>query len=94
LAIVIPFTTKKPVKEISNTLYIPAKVMPGVLGRTECWALCDMPQTICTDRLRTVFSGNKNKYNRRINQSDSILPSEYFRQILDKTAKIINPIFF
>jgi len=91
LAIVIPFTTKKPAKEVTNTLYVPAKIMPGVLGRAECWALCDMPQTICTDRLRTVFSGNKNKYNRRINQADSILPVEYFMQVLEKTAKLVYP---
>jgi len=91
LAVIIPFTTKKPAKEISNTLYIPAKVMPGVLGRTECWALCDMPQTVCTDRLRTVFSGNKNKYKRRINQADSKLSAEYFKQVREKTARLINP---
>jgi len=59
LTIVIPFTTKLPTKDISNVLYIPFGIMPGVLGRSECWALCDMPQTISFDRLRTVYSGNK-----------------------------------
>jgi uncharacterized protein YifN (PemK superfamily) len=86
LAIVIPFTTKKPYKKNANALHIPSGIMPGVLGRTECWALCDMPQTICTHRLKTVFSGNKNEYQRRINQADSILPDEFFRQIVEKSA--------
>ena len=91
LAIVIPFTTKKPVNDLSNILYIPAGIMPGVLGRTECWALSNMPQTICIDRLRTVYSGSKNNYFRRINQKDSKLPPEYFKQIIEKSAKLINP---
>ena len=91
LAIVIPFTTKKPIKDISNTIHIPAGIMPGVLGRTECWALCDLPQTICIDRLRTVYSGSNNNYFRRINQNDSKLPLEYFKQIIEKSAKLINP---
>ena len=92
LAIVIPFTTKKPYKKDTNALYIPAGKMPGVLGRTECWALCDMPQTVCTHRLRTVFSGNKNEYQRRINQADSILPSEFFKQIIEKSALLLCPL--
>jgi uncharacterized protein YifN (PemK superfamily) len=92
LAIVIPFTTKKPYKENTNALHIPAGIMPGVLGRTECWALCDMPQTVGTDRLKTVFSGKKNEYQRRINQADSILPAEYFRRIIEKSALLLCPL--
>jgi uncharacterized protein YifN (PemK superfamily) len=92
LAIVIPFTTKKPYKKNANVLHIPAGIMPGVLGRTECWALCDMPQTVCTHRLKTVFSGNKNEYQRRINQADSILPVEFFRQIIEKSALLLCPL--
>jgi uncharacterized protein YifN (PemK superfamily) len=92
LAIVIPFTTKKPFKRDTNALHIPAGAMPGVLGRAECWALCDMPQTVCTHRLRTVFSGDRNKYRRRINQPDSILPVEYFRQIAEKSALLFYPL--
>ena len=88
---VIPFTTKKPAKDILNTLHIPIGIMPGVLGRTECWALCDMPQTVCTDRLKTVYSGSNNNYYRRINQKDCKLPEEYFSQIIRKTANLINP---
>ena len=91
LAIVIPFTTKVPAKDTSNTLHIPTGIMPGVLGRTECWALCDMPQTISINRLKTVYSGNKNDYQRRINQTNSILPAVYFKQIIEKSIKIINP---
>jgi len=89
LAIVIPFTTKRPYKKNTNALHIPAGKMPGVLGRTECWALCDMPQTVCTDRLKTVFSGKKNEYQRRINQADSILPAEFFIQIIEKSALLL-----
>jgi hypothetical protein len=59
--------------------------------KKECWALCDMPQTVCTHRLKTVFSGNKNEYQRRINQTDSILPPEFFKQIVEKSAYIIMP---
>ena len=89
LAIVVPFTTKLPVKDKSNTLHIPSGIMPGVLGRNECWALCDMLQTVCVDRLRTVYSGNKNDYHRRINQVASILPTNYFNQIIEKCVKLI-----
>jgi uncharacterized protein YifN (PemK superfamily) len=35
LAIVIPFTTKKPYKKNASALYIPERIMPGVLGRTD-----------------------------------------------------------
>jgi len=90
LAIVIPFTTKFPTKAVSNTLYIPIGIMPGILGRSECWALCDMPQTICIDRLRTVYSGIKNNYHRRINQINSILPADYYRKIIEKSIKLLN----
>ena len=89
LAVVIPFTTKKPYKKNTNALYIPAGVMPGVLGRAECWALCDMPQTVCIQRLKTVFSGKKNEYQRRINQADSMLPAQLFRQIIEKSALLL-----
>ena len=89
LAIVIPFTTKLPIKDASNTLHIPSGIMPGVLGRSECWALCDMPYTISINRLKTVYSGNKNDYHRRINQINSILPAVYFEQIIEKLIKII-----
>jgi len=92
LAIVIPFTTKRPYKKNTNVLHIPAGTMPGVLGRTECWALCDMPQTVCTYRLKTVFSGKKNEYQRRINQADSILPSDFFMQIIEKSALLLYPL--
>ena len=92
LAIVIPFTTQKPYKENTNALHIPAGIMPGVLGRTECWALCDMLQTVCIHRLKTVFSGKKNEYKRRINQIDSILPYEFFRQIIEKSTQLLNPL--
>ena len=55
LAIVVPFTTKKPYKKKTNALHIPAGIMPGVLGRVECWALCDMPQTISTALLLAIL---------------------------------------
>jgi uncharacterized protein YifN (PemK superfamily) len=92
LVIVIPFTTKRPYKKNANAFHIPAGIMPGVLGRCECWALCDMPQTVCTHRLKTVFSGKKNEYQRRINQADSILPDEYFKQIIEKSALLLCPL--
>ncbi|MCL2802087.1 MAG: hypothetical protein FWD28_10050 [Treponema sp.] len=92
LAVVIPFTTKKPFIKNTNALYIPVGIMPGVLGRSECWALCDMPQTINICRLKTIFSGIKNNYKRRINQAQSILPDIFFRQITEKSAKLICPI--
>ena len=90
LAAVIPFTTKKPVKEILNALRIPAGVMPGVLGRSECWALCDMPETVSLDRLRTVFAGTRDSYHRRFNQAASVLPPEYFQQIIARFAKLFS----
>jgi uncharacterized protein YifN (PemK superfamily) len=89
LAIVIPFTTKKPFKKNTNVLYIPCGIMPGVLGRAECWALCDMPHTINICRLKTVFSGTKNNYFRHINQSGSTLPTDYFNRIIEKTTALI-----
>lgn len=89
LAVVIPFTTSKPSTEISNTLHIPVGIMPGVLGRTECWALCDMPQTICTDRLATVFSGDNDNYYRRFNQTESILRQRYFQEITTILKKLL-----
>jgi len=92
LAIVIPFTSKKPNNKNPNALYIPVGIMPGVLGRSECWALCDMPQTVNICRLKTIFSGTKNNYQRRINQKNSILPNIYFKQIIEKSAIIINTI--
>ena len=79
-------------KENTHALHIPAGIMPGVLGRTECWALCDMPQTVCTHRLKTVFSGKKNEYQRRINQADSILPADFFMQIIEKSALLLCPL--
>ena len=91
LAIVIPFTTKKPYKKNTNALHIPAGIMPGVLSRAECWALCDIPITISTLRLKTIFSGTKNNYHRRINQTASSLPPEYFQQIIEISASIIYP---
>jgi len=61
-------------------------------GSSECWALCDISQTVNIYRLKTIFSGTKNNYQRRINQKNSILPNIYFKQIIKKSAIIINPI--
>jgi uncharacterized protein YifN (PemK superfamily) len=78
LAIVVPFTTQKPLKEITKTLYIPTGNMPGVLGKNECWALCDMVQTVSIARLQNVYAGQRNIH---LNPQDSVLPKHYFEAI-------------
>ena len=60
LAVVIPFTTQNPQKENFYTIFIPKGVMPGVLAKKECWALCDMPKVVSLDRLQLPFRGKKN----------------------------------
>ena len=81
LAIVVPFTTKKPNQELEKTLLIPPETMPGVLGKKECWALCDMIQTVSIDRLENIYSGKNNTYYRHIKPNDSRLPNDYFIEI-------------
>ena len=85
LAMIIPFTTQKLSAEITNTIYIPSGIMPGVLANSECWALCDMVNTVSTDRLQTVFAKNY----RRLDQPLSNLPDDYFQQIITKIRGII-----
>jgi uncharacterized protein YifN (PemK superfamily) len=60
IAIVVPFTTQKPQKENFYTICIPAGIMPGILAKKECWALCDMLKAVSLDRLQLPFCGKKN----------------------------------
>ena len=89
LALVIPFTTKRPEKEVRYTAHVPAGIMPGVLAREECWALCDMVSVVCLDRLENVYSGEKNKYARLIKAPDSKISEKYFSEI----QKIVKTLF-
>lgn len=80
LAVIIPFTTQKPLKEAVTTLEIPFGKMPGTLAFKECWALCDMIQVVNLDRLKRVY---------RQKLDDVILPQTYFTQIKDKIHSVI-----
>jgi len=46
-----------------------------------------MPQTVSTLRLKTIFSGAKNDYRRRINHGNNILPPEFFKEIIQKCGR-------
>jgi uncharacterized protein YifN (PemK superfamily) len=59
-ALVIPFTTQEPQNETFYTVHIPQEIMPGILAKKECWALCDVLKTVSFDRLQLPFSGKKN----------------------------------
>jgi uncharacterized protein YifN (PemK superfamily) len=89
LAMIVPFTTQRPAEEITNTLYIPVGIMPGVLSRKECWVLCDMIQTVSIDRLHYIYLGTKDSYRRRLDSDESFLPDNYFKQIIDKIHKLV-----
>ncbi|MCL2844189.1 MAG: type II toxin-antitoxin system PemK/MazF family toxin [Chitinivibrionia bacterium] len=62
LAVVIPFTTKKPPKGDSFTIFIPIGAMPGILAEKECWALCDMLKVVSIDRLQLPFRRKKDSH--------------------------------
>lgn len=81
LAMVIPFTTQVPTKEANYTVHIPSGVLPGLLAKKGCWALCDMVQVVNLDRLENVFSGSKIKNKRLVTAPDSRLDPMYFKQI-------------
>ncbi|MDR2972922.1 MAG: type II toxin-antitoxin system PemK/MazF family toxin [Bacteroidales bacterium] len=78
LALVIPFTTQNPSKEKFYTAFVPKGVMPGILAKKECWALCDMPKTISLDRLQQPFCGKKNL---RVSYKDILLEKNKFDEI-------------
>ncbi|MDR0304212.1 MAG: type II toxin-antitoxin system PemK/MazF family toxin [Chitinispirillales bacterium] len=63
LAVVVPFTTKKPRKESSYTVFIPMGIMPGILSEKECWALCDMVKVVSLDRLQVPFRRKRDSHN-------------------------------
>ncbi|MDR1027290.1 MAG: type II toxin-antitoxin system PemK/MazF family toxin [Rickettsiales bacterium] len=87
LALVLPFTTQKPKREIANTLPVPVGVMPGVLARKECWALCDMMQVVNLDRLQPVYFNNITAAHTSFNESR--LPMPYFDKILEIIHKVV-----
>ena len=89
LALIIPFTTQTPTEEIINALCIPVGIMPGVLSKKECWALCDMIQVVSIDRLHYIYDGSKDTYKRRLDSNEAFLPMEYFQQITAKIHKVI-----
>jgi uncharacterized protein YifN (PemK superfamily) len=60
IALVVPFTTKEPQKGNLYTVFIPKGVMPGILAKKDCWALCDMLKSVSLSRLQLPFSGEKN----------------------------------
>jgi len=60
LALVVPLTTQTPQKESFYTAFIPKGIMPGILAKKECWALCDMLKAVSLDRLQLPFCGRKN----------------------------------
>jgi uncharacterized protein YifN (PemK superfamily) len=85
LAIIVPFTTQKPVKEINYALHIPVDVMPGILGCKECWAICDMIQVVSLNRLDSVLYGNRHSHT---NLKNNFLPKEYFSEIISRIHKL------
>jgi len=85
LALAIPFTTQNPQKENFFTVFIPKGVMPGVLAKKECWALCDMPKTVSVDRLQLPFCGKKNLH---VNYKATILESSKFTEICSVVKNI------
>ena len=80
LAIVIPFTTQRPVGETGCTLEMPIGTMPGRLAPNKSWALCDMICTINIDRLQRIY---------RKDLQDTLISDEYFQQIKSKIHKAI-----
>jgi uncharacterized protein YifN (PemK superfamily) len=86
LALVIPFTTQMPQKENFYTVFIPKGIMPGILTKKDCWALCNMPKTVSFDRLQLPFCGNKNL---RVSYKNSILQNQKFDDIRSVIKSII-----
>ena len=78
LALVVPFTTQKPVQEPRYTVFIPQGTMLGILAKKECWALCDMPKTVSLDRLQSLLQGKKNMH---VNYKHSMLDGVKFSEI-------------
>jgi uncharacterized protein YifN (PemK superfamily) len=89
LALVIPFTTMPPTDEIDKTVHIPSGVMPGVLGKKECWALCDMIQVVSIERLQEIYTGEKDTYYRRLKSIESVLPEKYYSAVCLTASGII-----
>jgi uncharacterized protein YifN (PemK superfamily) len=87
LALVAPFTTKKPAKEMINTLHIPAGAMPGILRQKECWALCDILQAVNLNRLQQVYYDKTTSAHQNLKQS--YISDKYFLQITEKIRRII-----
>jgi uncharacterized protein YifN (PemK superfamily) len=81
IALVVPLTTQKPTKEVEATLRIPAGIMPGILGRNECWALCDMVQAVSLKRLQNPYGGRRNMH---LNPQETKLPQIYFDSMMKK----------
>jgi uncharacterized protein YifN (PemK superfamily) len=88
LALVVPFTTRKPMQETASALYIPAGVMPGVLAKRECWALCDMAQTVSLNRLDNVYKNRES--NLHLNAKESRLSEKYFTEIKTRLRNLFN----
>ncbi|MCL2521081.1 MAG: type II toxin-antitoxin system PemK/MazF family toxin [Spirochaetaceae bacterium] len=80
LALVVPFTTQKPTKELSFTVEIPLGFMPGNLKHKKCWALCDMLQIVNLARLQRLY---------RQNIQNICLDGHYYSKIIEKIQKII-----
>ncbi|MDR1026881.1 MAG: type II toxin-antitoxin system PemK/MazF family toxin [Rickettsiales bacterium] len=78
LAIIVPFTTKKPRDEISLAFEMPQSSLPGVLRYKKCWALCDMIQVVNLDRLQGIFRQKSFEHN------------FIDRSLFDKIIKIIH----
>ena len=90
IALVVPFTTKKPKKETSNTLLVPKGIMPGVLAQKECWALCDMMQVVNLCRLQPTYQ--KKTTAAHTSFGNSLLPAQYFAKIIKTANNIIGKV--
>jgi len=88
LAIVVPLTTQRPEQEKEYTIRLPVGAIPGVLGKKECWALCDMIQTVSLDRLQNIYSGNHDTRYRLLTAAQSALLKDYFNEIKETLRNI------
>lgn len=84
-ALVIPFTTQKPQNETFYTVFIPQGVMPGILAKKECWALCDVLKTVSLDRLQLPFCGKKNLHE---SFNTTMLDGDKFAQVWATVASL------
>lgn len=85
LALVVPFTTQAPLRDVPFTVFISQGAMPGILAKKECWALCDMLKTVSLDRLHKPFCGKKNL---SVNYKATTLDSVKFAEIRSAAKSI------